>query len=458
MRLLPFFILITSAFSTCFCANLQTEALVVELSTEQQRYPLFLARFEDDCSGLDVQYINQLEKVLQFDLNQSAYFQLLTHTAARAQLASQNIEAPGVARQWKALNAAYVIKVQLSSRQMRAFTLAINAQSLKTFEGFALTGNFNADRQQIHRLADGLIHGLLGCQGIASTHLLYTRKYQADGSKWISELWECDYDGANARRILNDENGYCVTPIYMPAKPGYKPTSCFYVSYKIGQPKIFMASLTQEKTQRLSSLRGNQLMPAIAPKRNKIAFISDITGNPDLFLQDFSPEKGPLGKPRQIFTCKQATQGSPTFSPDGNRIAFVSNKDGSARIYFIPIPSPTAELKDIKATLITKVNRESSAPCWSPDGSKIAFCARNGGTRQIWIYDFDTDEEWQLTDGAENKENPSWAPNSLHLAYNTTTLGKAELYVINLNDRRPFKVEGQLQGEKRFPAWEPRAE
>jgi len=61
----------------------------------------------------------------------------------------------------------------------------------------------------------------------------------------------------------------------------------------------------------------------INPCETRIAFISDITGNPDLFLQDFSPEKGPIGKPRQIFTTHQATQGSPTFSPDGKRIALL---------------------------------------------------------------------------------------------------------------------------------------
>jgi len=49
-----------------------------------------------------------------------------------------------------------------------------------------------------------------------------------------------------------------------------------------------------------------------------------ITTNPDLFVQPYDPEQGPVGKPRQIFAARLSTQGTPTFSPNGKRIAFVS--------------------------------------------------------------------------------------------------------------------------------------
>lgn len=447
------FLLLISFFNSSLSAQAPNEsALFVELSTKQQMLPLFAARFADDNSGYPPEYIASIEKILEFDLTHSGYFQMLSHTSDRDYLAGST----GLhdRMKWKALNALYVVKGCVYPQKFSMSVLLVTENQLKKVE-IPLTGILNQDRKQLHQLSDSIVQMITGNPGIASSRILYTHKYRNKNlNQWVSEVWESDYDGFNNRKIIGQECGYCVTPIYIPPKSGYQSSAYFYVSYKNGQPKIYLGSLSGGQGWRLANLRGNQLMPAISRQRDKIAFINDITGNPDLFLQDFSAEQGPIGKPRQIFTTHQATQGSPTFSPDGQHIAFVSNKDGSPRIYVMAIPSPETKLKDIKARLITHTNRESSAPSWSPDGKKLAYCARNpNGTRQIWIYDFDRDEEWQLTQGPENKENPSWAPNSLHLVYNTTGNQGADLFIINLNNSNPIKIYNPLPGERRFPAW-----
>jgi TolB protein len=74
--------------------------------------------------------------------------------------------------------------------------------------------------------------------------------------------------------------------------------------------------------------------------------------------------------------------------------------------------------------------------------------------RQIWIYDFSTNEEWSLTTGTENKENPAWAPDSLHLIYNTETKDASELYLIDLHSQEPVRINLGF-GQKRFASWEP---
>ena len=164
------------------------------------------------------------------------------------------------------------------------------------------------DRQQAHRLADAIHKALFGTEGIVSTHILCTIKNKVTEDKWVAEVWESDYDGANARQISH-ENALCIAPTYIPPKAGFTSGNHLFVSYKNGQPKIFIGSTKPgTPTRRLTTLRGNQLMPAISRQRDKIAFISDVTGNPDLFLQDFSPEVGVLGKPRQIFAAPHATQ------------------------------------------------------------------------------------------------------------------------------------------------------
>jgi TolB protein len=369
---------------------------------------------------------------------------------------NEQFEQFGKPEDWKTLGVFYVIKVQLKDKNLTARMLSVHANTVKSIENIPLTGNLGDDRRQIHHIADLIHKTLFGSPGIAGTRILYTIKSQSTEAKkdnWASEVWEADYDGGNARQV-SQNGGYCVTPVYIPPKPGYASGSFLYASYKTGQPKLYISSVTDAEGVRFSYLRGNQLMPAISRQRDQVAFISDVTGNPDLFLQVFSPEKGPIGKPRQIFRTYMATQGSPTFSPDGKQIAFVSNKDGSPQIYVMDIPAEGTKLKDIKARLITKTNRENTAPSWSPDGTKLAYCAMTKGARQIWVYDFDKNQEWQLTQGSGNKENPTWAPNSLHLIFNSTDANASELYLVNLNQPKATKITSGA-GEKRFPNWEP---
>ena len=75
--------------------------------------------------------------------------------------------------------------------------------------------------------------------------------------------------------------------------------------------------------------------------------------------------------------------------------------------------------------------------------------------QQIWIYDFLSDEEMPLTTGPENKENPSWAPDSFHLVYNTESDDVCELYVIHLNQGEPIQISKGPE-QKRFASWQQR--
>lgn len=432
------------------------DPLVVKLATESPLSPLYLLPISQDQSEFEEPYIQVLEKILAFDLDHNGSTFVVKRNLENNQL-GQNVSLHqlGPISTWKDQHIYYVVKPQIQGKSIKTLILNVQEQALKTIDLIPLTGNLGTDRRQIHRLSDIIYQALFGSDGIASTHILYTIKTgnSIDSSKWISEVWETDYDGGNPHQLTN-ERSICVTPIYLPPKVGYTTGNFLYVSYQLGQPKIYLASLKDGKKHRLISLRGNQLMPAISQQRDKIAFICDITGNPDLFLQPFSAEKGAIGKPQQIFSARLATQGSPTFSPDGDRLAFVSNKDGSPKIYVMQIPKPGIDIKKIKTTLISKINRENTAPCWSPDGTKIAYCARGKGDRQIWVYDFNTNQETQITQGAGHKENPSWAPNSLHIVFNTSSPSSSELFITNLNQNEATQITFG-PGEKRFPSWEP---
>lgn len=452
-----FKLLFYTLLATCFLsADEDSQTLYVQLETESPLLPLYIVKTEEGQSSLSPDYVKQLETILKFDLGHNGMTSLAASNQGIKQLEKQlSFTGQVDLSPWMKEKIYFIVQPRIQQRTLGARLYIVNSNQIKMVDGLQLTGTLSEDRRTLHQLADTIHKALFNENGIASTKILYTvKKEAAAGKKRISEVYEADYDGGNARQITNT-NAICVTPSYIPPREGRISRSFVFVSYEMGQPKIYFGDLETGKTQRATLLKGNQLMPVISNQRDKMAFISDITGNPDLFLQNYNSESGLIEKPRQLYATHKATQSTPTFSPDGKKIAFVSNKDGSPRIYLLTIPPPGTSIKDTKAQLISKTNRENSAPCWSPDGTKLAYCSMTKGARQIWIYDFQTGKERQLTQGPGNKENPSWAPNSLHLVFNSSDANASELYVINLNQPEAVRITSG-KGEKHFPAWEPR--
>src|SRR5579872_6119463 len=311
----------------------------VHLSTDTALSPLYLGKFLLEKAGHDAVYANQLEELLQNDLNFNGFTKVLPRNEQKEFLLLEKEHASAFnPKEWKNFGVAHVVKGVLNGNTLTLSLFSVQNSSLKHFKEIPLTGKISQDRYQIHKAADGITHALFQTQGVANSRILYALQMKStknEGSDWNSEIWECDWDGSNARQVTR-EGSYSVSPVFVPA-PGKNATDRFiYVSYKHSQPKIFIATLKEGIGKRLVDLRGNQLLPAISPKRDKIAFICDAGGRTDLFLQTFNEQGGELEKPVQLFSYPRSTQASPTFSPDASKLAFVSDKDGSMRIYIIP--------------------------------------------------------------------------------------------------------------------------
>ncbi len=429
-----------------------TTEIRVHLATASPLQPTYVGKIRAKDSAFDAAYLTKLQSVVTYDLHYNGSTQVLASSSEKEQLIQSNDNAVAFnSLSWKNQGVIYAISLQVQGRMLSAAVFNAQNSSLKTFSDIPLTGDLNLDRRHIHKLADSIHKALFNKEGIAYSRILYSyqiKNPRSDGSEWISEIWECDWDGANAKQLTHD-GSYSVTPIAIPHNPRYNNDRFLYVSYKIGQPKIYLGSLKGGEGKRLIDLRGNQLLPTISLQRDKLAYICDAGGRTDLFIQPLDPKTGEMGKPVQLFSYPRSTQASPTFSSDGSQIAFVSDKDGGMRIYTVSA-KPTE--KRPNAILLTKQNRENSCPCWSPDGTKLAYSAKTNGIRQIWIYDFTTEEETQLTSGAGNKENPFWAPNSKHIVFNSTDNTHSELYIVNLNQPEAVKIS-RGEGKKHYPSW-----
>ncbi len=442
-----FCLLAVTFFGNRLYAESPPQEIRIQLATDSPLAAIYLSKIHCQDGSISSSYLQEIDSVLAYDFNYNGKTKVLAKSPNKETLLST----PHNTTELRSIGAPYAVAFTVKDKKLSATAYDLLSSSAKQISDIPLSGSIAQDRRKIHALSDAIHKVLFHQEGVANSRILFSCQYKnpkAEGTAWLSEIWECDWDGHNARPITK-ENTYCITPVLLPKDAHFQKDLFLYVSYRTGQPKIYISSIGEAKGSKVVDIRGNQLLPAISKQRDQLAFICDASGRADLFIQPIQSGNGLTGTPKQIFSYPRSTQASPTFSPDGSSLAFVSDKDGATRIYTI---STKASQKRPNARLITKRNKENSCPSWSPDGTKLAYSAKTDGIRQIWIYDFATEEEQQLTMGPGNKENPCWAPDSTHIVFNSTDGTSSDLYIVNMNQPDAVKIT-QGPGKKHYPTW-----
>ena len=176
--------------------------------------------------------------------------------------------------------------------------------------------------------------------------------------------------------------------------------------------------------------------PAWSPDGRFLAYTSDRTGNPDLWLRDLRD-----GSERRLTALSYAAV-APAWSPDGARIAF-QDQDGAT--YLLTVAGGSVQ-KVLDALW------EPGRPTWSPDGTVLAFAAVKPyskrfreGTNQILTLDLRTGTVIYHEPAAHRSlstrgyDGPVWSPDGTKMAF---VMGSA-LWVL------PVDVTGKPTGAAR---------
>jgi serine/threonine protein kinase len=112
--------------------------------------------------------------------------------------------------------------------------------------------------------------------------------------------------------------------------------------------------------------------PQFSPDGKKIAFVSDRSGNMEIWVSGSGGEN-----PVQLSMMGGAYCGSPRWSPDGRRIVFDSFAGGNNDLWLIGAEGGQAKR-------VTFEPSDDGRASWSIDGKWIYFRSDRSGTRQIW--------------------------------------------------------------------------
>jgi eukaryotic-like serine/threonine-protein kinase len=128
----------------------------------------------------------------------------------------------------------------------------------------------------------------------------------------------------------------------------------------------------QKSPTRLISSTLQDHSPQISPDGKKIVFVSDRTGNDEIWICESDGSH-----PVQLTFFESTVNGTPRWSPDGQQIVFDARPAGNADIYVVSAEGG-------KPRPITLEPSHDVIASWSRDGRWLYFCSNRSGAYQIW--------------------------------------------------------------------------
>ena len=142
-------------------------------------------------------------------------------------------------------------------------------------------------------------------------------------------------------------------------------------------------------------------------------YLAKYTGEKNTDIYEYSVGSGPsLEMPREL-TKHSAIETEPVLSPDGKKLAYVSDRTGQPQVYLMDLSSK-------KVTRISRKGGYNTSPAWSPDSSMVAFTSQKRGSKStIYRVRIDDNLGTQTRVSPENisSESPSWSPDGSMVAF-----------------------------------------
>ena len=141
-----------------------------------------------------------------------------------------------------------------------------------------------------------------------------------------------------------------------------------FTSRRDGDSEVYIAGLDLSAQRRLTTRVGFDGEPALDPMGTTVAFVSDRSGTPRLWLMDADG-----ANPRLLDTgsLDYVPERAPVWNPAGDRIAFTSTLTNTSQVYVIPRSGGAA----------VQLSHESTGafdPAWSADGATLLYTSLAG--------------------------------------------------------------------------------
>lgn len=401
-----------------------------------------------------IQAGQNLYKVIVNDLAVANYFQLIKPEAYLEDPAKVGLKpAPGEPNgfkfeSWKTIGAEFLTRgaYQVLGNDLTFEIYVYHVPTARQILARTYKAPVSGYRKLAHTFANDFVKALTGKRGGFISKI--TASKREPGSS-IKEIYVMDWDGANPQKITAHQT-ISISPTWSTAGDKVAYTSfAMHKAQKVRNSDLFVYDLNTQKRFLLSYRKGLNSGAAYLPGDRSLLLTLSKDGSADIFkaTADGVSVSPITNGPSRAMNVEAAV------SPDGKKVAFSSDRSGRPMVYVMDIDG-----KNVKR--LTFEGKYNASPAWSPDGKQIAFAGQDGNHFDIFVMNADGGGIKRLTDAkkangkAANNESPSFSPDGRNVLFTSDRTGKYQLYLVSpdaTNERRI--TEDNADWDK--PKWSP---
>jgi len=215
-----------------------------------------------------------------------------------------------------------------------------------------------------------------------------------------------------------------------------------FVSTINGNKEVYACDFDGFNPRQITRHKSISLSPAWSGDGQWLAYVSYAKGKPDIFIKNLKNNLGAIVNHKGINI-------SPDWMPGKLNLAATLSVSGNQEIYLL-----TRKGEIIKR--VTKSWGSNVSPKFSPDGKKIAFTSSRSGNPQIYIQGLDSEEAQRVTFTGKYNTSPAWSPDGKRIAYVGIEKNKINIFVISVDPHisNPVQLTAD-QGDNEDPCWSP---
>ncbi len=269
--------------------------------------------------------------------------------------------------------------------------------------------------------------------------------------------------------------------------PRWSPDQSKIAWISVGnKTELMLYDVASEGVTSLVSNVDSEQPPIWAPESDRIAYVSDADGEPDIYMVTleggqktrltFSPEREIIGDWSPdgewlVFT-EHGTDGlflrnpngvnrieltagpdsDPVWSPKGDRIAFLRSADGIRDVYVLRPTNSDNWADNTDEVAVSKDEHDEFSPAWSDDGRRLAFVVQFDDQSEIFSVLVDGSERRQLTQNTADDLMPVWSAGDDRIAFVSYAYGNAEILYMNADGTGQMRLTVN-DGMDTHPDW-----